>query len=121
MNGIKTPLCTVSLRRRVRLFVACTALALAFLSPSEARAQFEFLTNADNTLTLRNYTGPGGVVVIPAETNGMAVTAILSAFAGYPNVNSVIVPDSVTVIGDASFYQCWGLTNVTLGTNVTDI
>jgi len=33
----------------------------------------------------------------------------------------VTIPDSVTNIGNSAFYNCAGLTNVTIGTGVTSI
>ena len=36
-------------------------------------------------------------------------------------VNSIVIPDSVTSIGDYAFEGCSGLTSVTIGNNVTSI
>ena len=36
-------------------------------------------------------------------------------------LTSVIIPDSVTYIGERAFYNCSGLTSVTIGGSVTSI
>ena len=43
-------------------------LLLLVTLPGVALAQFTFATNADNTLTITRYIGPGGVVAIPSTT-----------------------------------------------------
>jgi hypothetical protein len=54
------------------VLVALFLLAL----PATLQAQFTFTTNADNTITITLYTGPGGAVTIPDTTNGYPVTSI---------------------------------------------
>ena len=43
------------------------------------------------------------------------------AFSGISNLVEVIIPDSVTYIGDWTFDECNNITSVTLGRNVNDI
>ncbi|HZM02207.1 MAG TPA: hypothetical protein VFC44_04210 [Candidatus Saccharimonadales bacterium] len=53
-----------------------TCLLAALLSlPAAAQAQFDFTTN-NGTLTITNYTGNGGTVVIPSAINGLPVVSI---------------------------------------------
>lgn len=41
--------------------------ALLFLTlPAAVQAQFSFTTNADNTITITGYSGPGGAATIPS-------------------------------------------------------
>lgn len=53
------------------------------------------------------------------------VTLDLGYWTSPPNyacaVSNIIIPDSVTNIGDFAFYNCYNLTNVTIGRNVTAI
>ena len=66
-------------------------------------------------------------VVIPAKVDGIAVTSIgQSAFDAYgyaerANITSIVIPDSVTSIGDYAFYNCTGLTSITIPNSVTSI
>jgi len=107
-----------------RLGTACGARLLALLLlltlPAAVQAQFEYTTNND-TITIIDYTGPGGAVTIPSTTNGLPVTGIGAHAFDYANLASVTIPDSVTSIGDYAFYHCSGLTNVTIGNSVTSI
>jgi hypothetical protein len=98
-----------------------TALALLAL-PVAIQAQFSYVTNSDAvSITITGYTGPGGAVVIPDTINGYPVTGIGSQAFQSDSVTSVIIPNSVTGIGDYAFRYCSGLTNVTIPDGVTSI
>ncbi len=89
------------------------------LLPALAQAQFTFITNADNTITITGYTGVGGNVVIPSTTNGYTVTSIgCIAFDSCTNLTSVIIPDTVTNIGQGAFAYCSNLTSVTMTNSI---
>ena len=45
----------------------------------------------------------------------------LYAFYGNTSLTSVVIPDSVTSIGESAFEDCTGLTSVTIGNSVTSI
>ena len=52
-------------------------------------------------------------IVIPATYKGKAVTVIQeSAFANFPNLTSITIPDSVTSIGNNAFFECNNLNAV---------
>ena len=60
-------------------------------------------------------------VTIPSEVNGYQVVSIGGmAFYGRGLI-SVIIPNSVTSIGDYAFYQCNGLTSIDIPNSVTSI
>lgn len=65
--------------------------------PAAVQAQFIFTTNNDGSLNISQYTGSGGAVTIPDSINGLPVTSI----------------------GTNAFSSNYGLTSVTIGTNVT--
>src|SRR5690242_4341897 len=95
-------------------------LFLLLLSlPATLHAQFRFTTNC-GAITITKYTGPGGEVIIPSETNDLPVTEIgYSAFYNNLGLTSITIPNSVTRIGYHAFYACQSLTNVTIGNSVT--
>ena len=67
--------------------------------------------------TLKKYKGSSSVVVIPDS-----VTSIGNcAFYGCRGLTSVTIPDSVTSIGNWAFDGCAGLASVTIGNGVTSI
>jgi hypothetical protein len=102
---------------RIKLTFLLLAVALA----APVQAQFNFVTNADNTITITAYTGPGGAVVIPDTTNGLAVASI-GPWAFYStSVAKVRIPDSVTNLANGAFFDCESLTNVTIGTGISSL
>ena len=63
-----------------------------------------------------------GDIAIPPTLGNYPVTAIGSyAFYNCSGLTSVTMPDSVTNIGDRAFYNCSGLTSVTIPNSVTNI
>ena len=88
----------------------------------EANDNYKWEENIDGGITITNYIGNGGDVVIPSEIYGKPVTTIInSAFANCTRLTSVTIPDSVTSIGEEVFFGCTGLTSVTIPDSVTDI
>jgi hypothetical protein len=86
-------------------------LALAGLLPLVSNAQLTYTTN-NGAITITGYTGSPTNIVIPASTNGYPVTKIATkAFSGSGLLN-VIIPASVTNIGQQVFYFCNHLTNI---------
>jgi len=86
---------------------------LLLIAPAAARAQFTCTTNG-GAITITGYSGPGGVVVIPAAINGHPVTGITNETFTQTNITSVSVPASVTSIGSQVFAACFNLTAITV-------
>jgi uncharacterized repeat protein (TIGR03803 family) len=132
------------------LLVLSSLLLLAVPELLQAQAGsgdgFEYSINSynANTITITNYDGSSGDVIIPTNINGLLVTSIGGGafeFGGLTNVTipnsvtsiesnafqqcglltSIIIPNSVTNVGAGAFLLCNRLTNLTIGTNVTSI
>jgi len=125
--------------------------SLVLAAPAAVQAQFTISTNADNTITITQYTGAGGPVAIPATTNGLTVTVIghgafsevfgnsggslitdvtipfgvasieSNAFQMCDNLSSVAIPGSVTNIGYDAFNECYSLATLTIPGSVSSI
>jgi len=135
----------ISIKRRgIQLRTTWTVRLLLLLLAPSALVQAQSYTNnygtwayttANGTITITEYSGPGGDVIIPDRipetTDGLPVTAIAGysqnggwwgAFGGCYNLTSVAIPNSVTSIpGGGAFSNCSSLTEVTMGDSVTNI
>lgn len=82
-------------------------------------------TTASGSITITGYTGPGGGVTVPSTINGLPVTVIgnnaFDVFLGNTSPTAVTIPDSVTVIGNYVFNECFSLSQVYIGRGVTSI
>ena len=69
-----------------------------------------------NTYRVANYKGKSANVSIPASYNGKAVTTIDSgAFMNNKDIVNVVIPDSVTNIGENAFKNCANLESLIIG------
>ena len=71
--------------------------------------------------TITGYTGEGGDVEIPSTIDGVPVTSIDEYAFFQSSVKSVIIPDSVTSIGNRAFQACFDLTSITLPKSLESI
>jgi hypothetical protein len=84
------------------------------LIASTARAQFDYTTNADNTLTIVDYYGTNFDLTIPSTINGQLVTAIAESALSSDILVSVEIPASVTNIDPNTFNYCPNLIAITV-------
>jgi hypothetical protein len=97
-------------------------LLLLLLAPVMARAQFTYVTNDDNTITITGYTESDTNLIIPDTISGFPVTVIGDqAFSGDFNLESVTIPSSVLSIEHGAFNECSSLANVIMSDGVTNI
>lgn len=91
--------------------------------PTTDPSMLEYLTFDAETGTITKCdTSISGDLVIPAEIDGVTVTAIgNNAFYQCNKLTDVTVPESVTTIGNQAFYVCKKLENVTICNGVTSI
>jgi len=118
------------------------SLLLLLILPAVVQAQsytnsygIWYYTTTNDTITITNYSGPGGDVTIPDRipdtTNGLPVTTVggyhdsygdwFGAFSDCTSLASVTIGTNVTSIGTNAFSDCTSLASVTIGTNVTSI
>lgn len=96
-------------------------LVLLVSMPMLATAQFGYWTN-NGTITIGQYYGSGGAVIIPSSIDGLPVATIWDhTFQGNLDVTSVTFPGSITNIGDYAFYACASLTDVVIEDSATRI
>lgn len=90
--------------------------------PTTGASGLAFTQNADGTYTVTGIgTCKDTVIYIPAAHEGGAVTAIgEKAFAGCTKVEKIILPSSVTEIGDRAFYDS-GIVEFTVPASVKKI
>jgi hypothetical protein len=93
--------------------IICILLNISlFVGFETAQAQFDYVTNADETsVTITGYSGPDAVI-IPQSINGLAVTDIGQGAFENANITSVTFPTNLTNIAYDAFAFCANLTNV---------
>ena len=78
--------------------------------------------NDSGGVTITDYTGNGGNVVIPNEIDGKAVTKIgYGAFGYCTELTGISIPNSVTLIDYGAFYGCTGLTGINMPDSVVSL
>jgi len=104
---------------------AIVLMAALLAAPAAVQAQdiqdYDYETNADNTITITGYTGTNELVTIPAEITGLPVRSIAEDAFSSQTITSVSIPDGVTDIGVGAFVDCGYLTNATIAGSVTSI
>ncbi len=82
----------------------------------------DFETAEENGgIVIVRYTGEAVNVVIPAEVGGKSVVGIgEEAFYENRTLESVVIPDGVTVIGAQAFFGCERLSNLVIPESVTE-
>jgi len=118
--------------QKITIFIVCMLLIGTFFAVTPDTVSAD--QDGDYTFTVSNgkaiitgYTGDGGAITIPATMTNMTNESIVyptvaiadRAFQQKNSLTSVIIPDSVTWIGNFSFYSCRSLTSVTIGRGFT--
>jgi hypothetical protein len=95
---------------------------LSCAAPEGVRAQYGVSPNADNTLTITNFTGTNAAITIPATIGGSNVTVIGGqAFINATNLTSVTIQTNIDSIGASAFGGCVGLTTMAIPSSVTNL
>ncbi len=79
----------------------------------------------NNTVEILKYVGSAADIVIPSKIDGYTVTIIgNNSFSDYSlnsNIESVVIPNTVTTIGSDVFFNCTNLVNLSIPDSVTSI
>jgi len=96
--------------------------AACVLYPVWTKETFGYKVLGDNTVSITNYLGDAGSVVVPSYIRGRNVSAIgNNAFCNNTRLTTVKIEDGVASIGMNAFSGCSGIKNVTLPSSVTNI
>ena len=100
-------------------------LFMAAVLPSQAGQTGDFIYSVIyNEIYIQEYTGTGGAVTVSIDNKDrwMPVTSIGDrAFYDCTGLTSVTIPNSVRSIGSSAFSNCTGLTSVTIPNSVRSI
>jgi hypothetical protein len=88
-------------------------LMILLALPAEVPAQYTYTTN-NSMITIIGYTGSAFAIEIPSMINGLPVTSIGSIASHSTSLAVVLIPNSITNIGDYAFYGCLRLTTITV-------
>jgi hypothetical protein len=106
----------------MKIFAALFAsIAITLLSQGSSQAEdFGYTTN-NGTVTITQYQGPGGAVVIPSSINQLPVVAIANYAFFYSglHVTNIALPSTLTGIGEGGFDGCPNLATISVDTAST--
>ena len=111
------------MKKKTMMMVAALAATIPLIAATETVGVYTWTYETyDGGATIEEESPePMGSVSIPAKLGGKPVTNIgVGAFADCSGLTSVMIPNSVTNIGDCSFVFC-NLTSVTIPGSVTRI
>nr|MCR5173064.1 leucine-rich repeat domain-containing protein [Oscillospiraceae bacterium] len=95
---------------------------LTFEREHDIWEDFSFEAIDETSCRLGRYYGTDTEVRIPSHNaDGLAVTEISSSAFSYKNIQSVYVPEGVTVISSSAFMECHDLTEVVLPESLKSI
>ncbi|MBQ1256461.1 MAG: leucine-rich repeat domain-containing protein, partial [Clostridia bacterium] len=80
--------------------------------------EFKCAFLSEDTIEITSYKAKNTDVVIPAQINGYSVVSIGSRAFSNRRVETVVMPDSITTIGDYAFTNSRALEKVTLSKNI---
>lgn len=88
---------------------------------TKSNDEYEYAVYADH-ISILDYWGDGGEVIVPAEIDGLPVTVLEEyAFGGNDTLTRIELPDSLITIGDSAFAFCKNLKSVVIPENVSEI
>lgn len=109
-----------------KLIQAVIIIAALFLcgvhALAETEGDYEFKIKSECAVITKAAETLSGEVIVPDTLGGYAVSGIDSfAFAYNTNIEKVIIPSSVKVIGPYAFFHCFGVEEVELNEGLEEI
>ena len=101
-------------------YVACYADKVIYAPNGSIESDYVWYKN-NNKNILACYLGNVKEIILPADYKGENYTIGADAFKGNTTITSVVIPNSVTSIGNMAFAACSGLTSITIPNSVTII
>ncbi len=80
-----------------------------------------YIIHYDGTASIYKYEGTATDIVIGSTVNGHTVVDIYSGAFADTQITSIVLPDSITYIGDNAFMNCYYLAQITLPADLTQI
>ena len=87
----------------------------------EVSSLFTYADNGNGTCTITGYNGGAGGVGVPAEIDGLTVTAIGNYAFHMGKMDTLILPDTIETIGRGAFSYCENLTSLHIPASVEKI
>ena len=103
--------------------ILCVLLCggIGMTAHAESYGDFTYKEN-ESGITIKGYTGNKTMLVIPGKIGGKKVTSIgMGAFYECSGLTSITIPKGVISIGGYAFSGCGGLTSITIPKDVTRI
>jgi hypothetical protein len=109
--------------KKVVLWIALivTAIIPVYAQQYDSEKDFQIDWGNNGGVKIAKYIGAKKEVRIPPSIQNNPVTEIGKGAFGESGITSVIIPNSVTIIGDSAFIRCNSLTSVTIPNSVTSI
>ena len=104
------------------LFGLCAGMSVAASAEDEFSEEYFVQDNGDGTCAIAYYSSDATAITVPNTVDGMTVTALSDdCFINCEQLETVILPDSLCVIGNFAFSGCTKLKSITLPEAVTSI
>jgi len=102
-------------------FAACSSLENVYIEDIAAWCNIDFYNEHSNPLNYANYLYLNGELVTSLLIPDSVTSIGDYTFYSCSSLESITIPDSITTIGEEAFYYCIGLTSITIPDSVTEI
>ncbi len=82
---------------------------------------FKWKLTFEDTITLYDYVGSSTSITVPSSINGYFVSKLDNTFSYCYNLKDLVLPESLTEIGDSAFYRCERLNKIIIPEKVKRI